>query len=992
MKALAIFGLLALAAEISMGQGLPSATLTGRVASEAGAPLAGVRVSVASAGLQGSRDVSTTATGEYLVGLLPPGNYQVSFLGEGLQPVRHEVQLTAAATARLNVTMRPAGVAEAITVSAQDGEHAPIGDLTVGANYNQKLMRLLPLDRTLRSAALLAPGVNDNGPSGVVGSANERPALMLSGAPSYDSLFLVNGVVVNENIRGQPQDLFVEDAIQETAVTTGRVSAEYGRFTGGVVTVVTKSGGNRLSGSFRITFTNDAWAANNPFDAATGADKRMHHVDETYETTAGGPLLTEHIWLFAAGRQASLSDSRSTRPTQFPGDEDPTSIPYVHGTDERRLEAKLTSAVASSQNFVLSYIEFHEDETNYAFSQNILDTAPLVPVTYESSLLNAHFGGIISENLLFEAQYAQRRSSIEQGGPELRGRNRGTVIQDLVRRGARFNSPVGKAGRPQIYDNEEFLLKASAFLATASLGSHDLRLGVERFTDTSSNNPYRSGSDFVAREGSPALIRGTQIFPVFDARTQLAYQPVLLEDRGTQLITNSIFLNDRVVLGRHWSLNLGTRYDRNDDHDGLGRTVSTSGSWSPRLAVMLDPGGAGRFVLEAGYARYVSKAQYSVVSSTSGAGQATNLQWIYTGPCINCNPYAPTGQLVPTAEALGLLFAWFDSIGGLASRPTAPSGVPGLAVTIQPGGLRSPSVQEYSLGSALALGARGSARVDLLHRDWSDFYSSRIDLSTGKSRPDPTGKVYDVAVIENSAKPVRRYTAAQLQLAYRLSAATFVGASYTWSRLVGNVTGELRCCGAVTAGEQYPEYTQAKWNNPTGYLSPRGAIASSGADQRNRARLWFGADLPLKRGRISLTLLESVGSGRPFEAFGSIDVRAYVTNPGYQTPPASVAYFFTRPAAFYTPTITQTDLAVTWTISITRRLEVFFQSNVLNLFNEAGVISVDATVLTLRPFDPFLEKPVRGVNYELGPYFGKPTSAADYQLPRTFRFSVGFRF
>src|SRR3954454_19363714 len=75
--------------------------------------------------------------------------------------------------------------------------------------------------------------------------------LQISGAPGYDNLVLINGVVVTENVRGQMRPMYVEDAIQETTVLTGAISAEYGRFSGGVVSTITKSGGNEFSGSLR---------------------------------------------------------------------------------------------------------------------------------------------------------------------------------------------------------------------------------------------------------------------------------------------------------------------------------------------------------------------------------------------------------------------------------------------------------------------------------------------------------------------------------------------------------------------------------------------------------------------------------------------------------------------------------------------------------------------------------------------------------------------
>ena len=96
----------------------------------------------------------------------------------------------------------------------------------------------------------MAPAVHPSGPSG---------AYSIAGAMSFESLFMVNGVNVNENIRGQAINLYIEDAIQETTIATDGISAEFGRFSGGVVNVVTKSGGNLFSGSFRDTLNNDNW-------------------------------------------------------------------------------------------------------------------------------------------------------------------------------------------------------------------------------------------------------------------------------------------------------------------------------------------------------------------------------------------------------------------------------------------------------------------------------------------------------------------------------------------------------------------------------------------------------------------------------------------------------------------------------------------------------------------------------------------------------------
>ena len=74
---------------------------------------------------------------------------------------------------------------------------------------------------------------------------------MISGAPSFENLFLVNGVVVNENIRGQATNALHRGRGPGDHHLHRRISAEYGRFAGGVVNMLTKSGGNEFHGSFR---------------------------------------------------------------------------------------------------------------------------------------------------------------------------------------------------------------------------------------------------------------------------------------------------------------------------------------------------------------------------------------------------------------------------------------------------------------------------------------------------------------------------------------------------------------------------------------------------------------------------------------------------------------------------------------------------------------------------------------------------------------------
>ena len=154
---------------------------------------------------------------------------------------------------------------------------------------------------------------------------------------------MINGVSVNENLRGGVLSLFIEDAIQETTTAVSGVSAEYGRFTGGVINAITKSGGNQWEGSFRSNFTNQDWGAFTPLSPEP-TDK----INKVYEGTLGGFVWKDHLWVFGADRNRETTGSSATSTTNFP---------FPTGTTEDRIEAKLTASPHPSHSLIGSYID-----------------------------------------------------------------------------------------------------------------------------------------------------------------------------------------------------------------------------------------------------------------------------------------------------------------------------------------------------------------------------------------------------------------------------------------------------------------------------------------------------------------------------------------------------------------------------------------------------------------------------------------------------------
>ncbi|HEY3056378.1 MAG TPA: TonB-dependent receptor [Thermoanaerobaculia bacterium] len=999
---------------IAFAQSIPTATITGKVTTE-GSGLPGVTVTVRSPNLQGTRTAITSSAGDYIVPLLPPGEYAVTFELEGMQKVTRQLTLTAARTDRIDIALRPAAVAESITVTAS--APSAIESTQVSTNFKQDLVEQLPVPRTLHAVTLLAPGTNDNGPK--IAGDPLRSGIMISGAMSYDSLYLVNGAVVNENLRGQAHTLFIEDAIQETTVLTGGVPAEFGHFTGGVVNMITKSGGNDFRGSFRTSLSNEKWIAKTPL-TADQEDK----ISPVYEATLGGPFLRDRLWFFGAGRSAKTDDIRQTVPgLARQGDQDAngnpipvgtplTPLTYPHATKQTRLEGKLTGSVTSKQALVASFLNVQDKETNQT-AQVIMDLDSLVPEReLPNSILAVNYNGVMTNRFFLEGQYSKKKFKFVGSGSSFYDIIKGTLITDRAR-GTRFWSPTfRKTPEGERRDIRDYTLKGTYFLSTPNIGAHEIKAGYEDFNEVRAVNNYQNGSDYRISVAS-TIVRGNQIFPRMaggstGTLTRISWLPIFVLSKGSDYTTKSAYLQDQWALNSHWNFNVGARWDKNDALSGAHTfKIADDSAISPRVSAHYDIFGNGRIIVNGSYGHYVGRLAEGAANDADPAGRNASLQWNYQGPNINNDVNAPTNSLIPTDKAIQMIFDWFFANGGTNRRPfrTTPS-IPGVESILDVDNMRSPMVREWTIGAGTTIGTRGYARADFVKRSWENFYTSYRDLGTGKAT-DQFGTQYDLSIIRSdNGEYSRDYNAVQTQFNYRVMQRLNLGGTYTWSRLTGNVTGEDTGSGPLVGGAgEYPEYRMESWNFPTGYLT---------GDERHRAKVWASYDVPMPVGGLNVSVLQNYDAGLRSSDDGVIDTRPYVTNPGYLTPPATVTYYFGSRGNLKSDNITRTDLALNFKMKLFSGVEFYLQPEVTNLFNEQGVVSFDEEVLTavdcpapaagapnlqapcpargLAPFNPFTTKPVQDVNYIHGPNFGKPAGENDYQTPRTFRFSLGIRF
>jgi len=942
-------------------------------------PLPGATITLTSSSLQGSLTTITGENGGYHFALLPPGDYTVLFELEGLETSRELVRISLAQTTRADASLKVATISETISVAADSFDTTQ-----VASNFRGDLVEQLPTGRTLRDITLLSTSVNDNG---------ARNRLLIAGAPFWSSMFLVDGAVVNDNLGGQPHDLFVEDAIEETTVLVGAISPEYGKFTGGVVSVRTKSGGNLFRGSLRTSLSNPAWTSRTPWP---GEDEPADDLSEVHEATLGGYGIKDRLWFFTAGRLADQLRQQTTIRT---------NIPYSAATDETRWEAKLTGRLYRNHNVVISYLQYSLDETNFVgVPSGVLNLDALTPArSNPATFLTAGYHSMLSPSLFLEGQYARKKYALQGNGGLSTDRILGTFI--VGQRFGNANAPnsCGVCGDDQ-RNNQSWLIKGTHYRQTR-WGTHTFLAGLENFHEERIVNLNRSASSYFIQTGR-YQIDGENVYPVFDSTTVINWAPVLIPSNGTDFDTRSVFLNDRWDVSRRLSFSLGARYDRNDARDTDGNLVSDDGALSPRLAASFDPRGDGAHRFTIGYGRYVSMIPElpGVASAAQRAGNPHTFGWRYEGPEIN-SLGTPQGRFLSPREAIAQLFAWFDGVGGVNNREfLLRLTIPGLS-TLIPGSLSSPTVDEATLGYAFRIGRAGHVRADVTARNWGGFYAARLDTITGQ-RQDPEGNPIDVNwIVNDDSETSRTYRAGQLQGTWQTGSVR-IGGGYTWSKLRGNEDGE----GGFGLGEPatnrplglwYPELLGYPQRRPVGYLT---------GDQRHRARVWLSYDIPFARISLSLSLLQSYDSGLAYSVVGLIDATGTITpypgspdNPGYaltQLSSTGYSYYFGKRGALRTDDVSSTDLALNFQLPLRRR-GVFLQCDVLNVFDGASVTSPSTEVQTLArsgsssglaAFNPFTTTPIEGVHYRLASDFGKPTGPSSYQPPRTYRFSVGMKF
>jgi hypothetical protein len=537
---------------LSQATGSTQGTIAGTVSSPDGNGLPGVQVTAKSPVLQGERTTVTGGNGAYVLRGLPPGPYEVTFILEGMTTAVQNVKVEANVPASGNWQMGVVAVEESIVVQAESV--AALDNPTVGGNYEAEEINAMPVVRTLFGIASLSPGVTTAGTE--VGGQ-----IAINGGFNFDTVWLVDGVDVGDSVFSNSSPLFIEEALDEQQVLTSGVSAEYGRFTGGVVNAITKSGGNQFQGSVRLDLDNPSWRDETALEEEQGTH-RANIDNETYSAALGGYMVKDHLWFFAAGRDRDTETQTTlTR----------TGLPLAQPSNEDRYEVKLTGNIGDRHSLQGTYLDRDLQVTRGSLGiTSTYDGLEVADQPWE--LRVGRYSGVITDRLFVEAQYSEKEETL---GRATTGGAASTDIRDSPFRcnfqsGCHYNGPYFDANDPDRRDNEQAAVGLSYFLNTESAGTHDFKFGYEDFTNTNISGNSQSATDWVFfadplldAAGNILLVDGKaqpQFIPGFSFRTFGVFFEAF---RGAQLDleVESFYVNDRWQLGDHWSFNLGGRYE-----------------------------------------------------------------------------------------------------------------------------------------------------------------------------------------------------------------------------------------------------------------------------------------------------------------------------------------------------------------------------------------------------------------------------------------------
>jgi hypothetical protein len=572
--------LLIFVASLSFGQ-IITGKIGGVVKDDEGIPLPGVSVEASSPSAMGIRTAITSDKGRFQISNLAPGIYKLIFtLDSFQQEERENIQVAINTTVTIAISMIPETLTEYSVVIAE----LPIIDVKksgMSTNFTVEDMENIPAGRhSFADIVKQVPGMLSQGESGAL-------RWSFAGSGVEGNAFYFDGVDQTSPELGIPwtnpnQDIF--DAVEVSGIGN---AAEYGLITGAVINIVTKSGGNKFSGSVshygQYGFTT---GDNNPDPEMDESFARQYRYD--LSLSLGGPIVKDKLWFFGN------FNIRRAKESDWQGDPD-----YVAKDVQDEGFFKLTSNFSNKHKLVASFAYENEDFGEIPDPWNLPET--VIKEVLQTYIWNLRYTWLASSNSFFDIKYSGWWSPDHYDVPVANADlDKRPHVDDAT--GVLSNAP----GWSGIWDITTHQVNAGfSHFAEDFLGAdHDFKVGIQyNRGDLEAMGGYPGGGYYIDYYGEPYLLYVQQ---------QYMY--------GGIVDKIGAFLDDSISIGDRLTVNIGLRIDRQKATypalpllDGWEKTsekapriddLVTWNVFSPRIGVAFQLTPDGKTLFKASYGRF----------------------------------------------------------------------------------------------------------------------------------------------------------------------------------------------------------------------------------------------------------------------------------------------------------------------------------------------------------------------------------------------------
>jgi outer membrane receptor protein involved in Fe transport len=770
--------------------------LTGTVTDTSGAVLPGTTVTITNRGTGALRSVITNGEGLYNVLDLEPGRYGVTVELAGFAKAEiSDVVITLGKTIKVDAQLKVGDLSEVVQVSSST-QDIDVRSTLVAHNVREEEIDRLPKGRSFQSIALTAPSVN---------SGEIEGGFQVNGASGAENSFTVDGVVTNSLVDGRSRQNTVFEFLQEVQVKTAGIAAEYGGALGGVISAVTKSGGNTFRGEGHYYYEGSPLGAGpvkrlvlDPSDDVTVSyvqdSEQPDHRNEI-GGSIGGPILRDKLFFFAsysprfANRTNTYQFNNGTETNEIRRKQTYTQafgkLTYRAGrvTSSGSLlftpttsEGTLPAYNGAARDVITSSFAANSVNLDRGFKSQQVNTTGNVDIALTNSSFFSVRGGYFHDNyedtgIPNTTNYIYQTSSVGMAGVP------GSV-----------QGPIGTQNTPRalIVDfdtTKRGFVNADYNHAFNAAGAHNLKGGFgwqKTINDANQNYPGGYVNIFWDRSftfGGSAPTRGT-------------YGYYEVNNRGVQGEAGadiySLYVQDQWSVSNRLTLNLGLRTESEtvpSFREGVPAMEFGFGDKiAPRLGASYDVRGDGRFKIYGSWGRYYDWTKYELSRGSYGGD---TWQVYYRG--------------LETTD-----------VGSLNL-----SNMPGADIWVNPGSFRDRRVPNFdstdpnikpmyqdstSIGTEFQLGTNMSLGMHYVHNNLSqtieDIGAVDADGNETYIIGNP-GKGLATIQFPSGATPVgftvpepkRQYDALEFTVNRRFANNYFWSASYVYSRLYGNYSG-----------------------------------------------------------------------------------------------------------------------------------------------------------------------------------------------------------